>query len=74
MEDYSITVNDIEEWQTIRDIDSLDRTFEKAKRTLVGGGKTILIRVQPNGDSYPFEEYSTLEDLAAYKKRVYQYL
>ena len=74
MEDYIIKVNHIEEWQTIKDTDSLDRTFDRAKRTLVGGGKVLLVRVQPSGETYRFEEYDTLEDLEAYKGRVYQYL
>jgi len=74
MEDLIIPVNRIEECQTINDTASLDNIFEKAKKTLVGGGKLILVRVQPSGESYPFEEYSNLDDLAAYKKNVYKYL
>ena len=74
MEDLIIAVNRIEECQTLNDTASLDNIFEKAKKTLVGGGKLILVRIQPSGESYPFEEYSDLDDLMAYKKNVYKYL
>lgn len=74
MEDLVISVNQIEEYQTLNDTDSLDRIFDRAQRTLVGGGKMILVRVQSSGESYPFEEFSNLDDLRAYKKNVYKYL
>ena len=74
MEDYIINVGKVEEWQTIKDIASLDELFQRAKRTLVGGGTVALVREQRNGEAYRFEEFTNLEDLAVYKKNVYKYL
>ena len=74
MEDYIINVGKVEEWQTIKDLTALDEVFQRAKRTLVGGGTVALVREQRNGDSYRFEEFSNLEDFEKYKKNVYKYL
>jgi hypothetical protein len=74
MEDLIISVNDIEEWQTLNDMDSLGRVFRKAHSVLVGGGKVVLERVQSSGQRYKFEEFSSLDDLEAYRKNVYKYL
>ena len=74
MEDYIINVGKVEEWQTIRDIASLDEVFQREKRTLVGGGTVALVRIQRNGESYRFEEFTNLEDFEQYKKNVYKYL
>jgi len=74
MEDLVIAVNNIEEWQTLNDTNSLGRVFRKAQSVLVGGGKVVLERVQPSGQRDRFEEFTTLEELEAYKKNVYKYL
>jgi len=74
MEDLVIAVNNIEEWQTLNDTNSLGRVFRRAQSVLVGGGKVILERVQPSGQRYQFEEFTNLEDLEAYRKNVYKYL
>ena len=74
MEDYIINVGKVEEWQTIKDIATLDEVFLRAKRTLVGGGTVALVREQRNGESYRFEEFTNLDDLEQYKKNVYKYL
>ena len=74
MDNFSILVNKIEEWQMINDRSSLDEVFQRAKRVLVGGGTVILMRTQPSGETYPFEEISNLEDFDAYKTRVYKYI
>jgi len=74
MEDLVIAVNNIEEWQTLNDTNSLGRMFRKAQSVLVGGGKVVLERVQPSGQRDRFEEFTTLEELEAYKKNVYKYL
>ena len=74
MEDLVITVNNIEEWQTLNDTNNLGRVFRKAQSVLVGGGKVVLERVQPSGEHYKFDELTSLEDLDAYKKNVYKYL
>jgi hypothetical protein len=69
-----INVTQIEEWQTIEDINSLENIFMKAQQVLTGGGIVNLIRRYANGNSDKFDELSTLEDLAAYKKAVFKYL
>ena len=74
MEDLVITVNNIEEWQTLNDTNSLGRVFRRAQSVLVGGGKVVLERVQPSGEHYKFEEFTSLEDLETYKKNVYKYV
>lgn len=74
MEDYIINVGKVEEWQMIKDIAALDEVFQRAKRTLVGGGTVALVREQRNGASYRFEEFTNLDDFEQYKKNVYKYL
>jgi hypothetical protein len=74
MDDFSINVGKVEEWQMIRDISSLDETFQRAKRILVGGGVVALVREQRDGTTWKVEEFSNLEDFEAYKKNVYKYL
>lgn len=74
MEDYIISVGKVEEWQMTNDIGALDKVFGRAKQVLVGGGVVALVREQRSGEVYRFEELSTLEDLEAYRKRVYKYL
>ena len=74
MEDYIINVGKVEEWQNIKDIGSLDEVFQRAKRTLVGGGTVALVREQRKGEAYRFEEFTNLEDFEQYRKNVYKYL
>ena len=74
MEDFIINVGKVEEWQTIRDMDSLKELFQRAKRTLVGGGTVALVREQRNGETYRFEAFTNLEDLEQYRQHVYKYL
>jgi hypothetical protein len=74
MEDYIINVSQIEEMQTIRDIPGLDRIFNKAKITIIGGSRVILVRKQLNGHTEKFDEYSNADDFEAYKANVYKYL
>jgi hypothetical protein len=74
MSEYIITVNQIEEYQTLNDKKSLDAIFRKAQSAVVGGEVVALVRQNPNGQSYRFEEISTLEDLNEYKKKVYKYV
>jgi hypothetical protein len=74
MEDLVITVNNIEEWQTLNDTNSLGQVFRRAQNVLVGGGKVLLERIQPSGEHYKFDELTSLEDLETYKKNVYKYV
>jgi hypothetical protein len=74
MEDYIINVGQIEDLQMINDIAGLDIIFQRAKRTLVGGGIVALVRQQRGGQEDRFESFSTLEDLEVYRKNVYKHL
>ncbi|HLI92058.1 MAG TPA: hypothetical protein VKU83_00540 [Puia sp.] len=71
MEDYIISVGKVEEWQMTNDVTELEIVFDRAKRVLVGGGVVALVREQRSGPAYRFEEFRSLEDLEAYKRRVY---
>lgn len=74
MEDYIINVKNIEELQMINDVAGLDSIFQRAKVNLVGGGTVAVVRHQRDGQIDRIEEFNNLEDLAAYKKRIYKYL
>ena len=74
MEELTINVGQVEEWQTLNDVRSLDELFQRAKRVLVGGGTVVLVREIRSGDSYKFDEFTNLEDFELYKSNVYKYL
>jgi hypothetical protein len=74
MQEMEIDVAQIEEWQTIKDLDSLDRLFSKAQQVLTGGGIIIMVRSQPKGKPVKFDELSTLDELKSYKNTVFKYL
>jgi hypothetical protein len=74
MEDYIINVGQVEELQMVNDVASLDNIFQRAKRTVIGGCSVVLVRQQRSGQVDKFEEFSTLEDLEAYRKNVYKHL
>ncbi|HXD76972.1 MAG TPA: hypothetical protein VN616_04145 [Puia sp.] len=74
MEDYIISIGNVEEWQMTNDVTALDTVFERAKRVLVGGGIVALVREHRSGEVYRFEEFSNLEDFEVYKRNVYRHL
>jgi len=74
MQQYVINVTQIEELQTIRNTDELDKLFSKARSVLVGGGTVLLVREHSSGKKEKFDEITTLDDLDGYKKQVYKYL
>jgi len=74
MHEYIIDAGQIEELQTISNKDELDKIFDKAKRTIVNGESVWLVRRQLNGKQEKYDELTTLEELTAYKSRVYKYL
>jgi len=74
MQEYIISVSEVEEWQMTNDIQALDNVFGRAKRVLVGGGIVAVVREQRSGEVYRVEEFSTLEDLERYRKGVYRWL
>lgn len=74
MQEYSINVGEIEELQMIKDTDRLDQIFARAKSTVVQGGSVFLVRHNPDGTTYNFDEISTEPDLENYKNSVFKYL
>jgi hypothetical protein len=74
MQELIIQVNQIEELQTIKDTDELDRIFKKAQSTIVQGEAVVLVRKNPNGEVNTVEQLTTEADLAAYKQQVLKYL
>ncbi|MDF2189599.1 hypothetical protein [Paraflavitalea sp. CAU 1676] len=74
MEDYIINVKNIEEMQMINDVKGLDSIFQRAKVILVGGGTVAVVRHQRDGQVDRIEEFTNLDDLATYLKRVYKYI
>ncbi len=74
MEAFEINVSEIEELQTYKYTDVLDKIFTKARRIIVGGEIVILVRQYADGRSEKFDEITTAEDLEAYRKQVYKYL
>ena len=74
MQEYEINVTEIEDLQTYQNKDALDKIFTRAERTVLGGEKVILVRGYPDGRREKFDELTTEEDLAAYKRNVYKYL
>lgn len=74
MNDYTINVAQIEELQTIRNIDELETIFTRAKSAVVNGAKVILVRKEASGKINKFDAMDTLEDLEKYRERVFRYL
>ena len=74
MQEYIIQVNEVEGLQTIKNIQELDAIFRRAKSTIVNGEKVLLTRSYPDGRSERFDEITTEDELATYKKSVYKYL
>lgn len=74
MAEYVIYVGQIEELQTLNDKPALDAIFRKAQSAVVGGEVVALVRQTASGQSYRFDEISTLDDLNEYKKNVYKYV
>jgi hypothetical protein len=74
MREYVIDVSKIEELQTLNDKDELEKVFFKAQSTIVNGEKVMIVRKNKSGKSEKFDEFSTLEDLEHYRKRVLKYL
>ena len=74
MTEYVIDVSKIEELQTLNDQHQLENIFAKAKSTIVNGEKVLLVRKTSSGPAQKFDEFTTLEELEAYRKRVFKYL
>jgi hypothetical protein len=74
MTDLKINVGQVEEWQTLNDINTLENLFTKAKSTIVNGASVFLVRKDATGKSIKFDQMDTLDQLEEYKKTVFKYL
>lgn len=74
MQEYIISVGQIEELQMLNDRNALEAIFNRAKSTIVNGEIVALVRETRTGEVYRFEEISNLADLEVYKKNVYKYV
>lgn len=74
MQEYIINITEMEELQTIKNTDALDHIFARAKKTLVGGERVVLVRQEASGRNYEVEALTTLDDLDAYRQRIFKYL
>lgn len=74
MDNYVIDVTQVEELQTLSDVQELEKIMSKAKTAIVNGAEVHLVRKEKNGRSQPFDTLDTLEQLAQYKKQVFKYL
>ncbi|MGE5519137.1 MAG: hypothetical protein ACM3VS_04345 [Candidatus Dadabacteria bacterium] len=74
MRDLTINVGQVEEWQTLNDINALEGMFNKAKSTIVNGACVLLVRKDSSGKSNKFDQLDTLDELEEYKQNVYKYL
>lgn len=74
MQEYIINVAEVEELQTIKNVDALDTIFARAKSTVVNGESVIIVRKFNDGRTERFDEITTLEELETYRKHVYKYL
>lgn len=73
-QEYTINVQEVEELQTIGDRDALELLFDRARRTVIGGGIVVLVRRSPGGEEARFDELSTEADLDQYRQQVFRYL
>jgi hypothetical protein len=74
MEDYTINVVQVEEYQTLENTNELENIFTKARSAIVNGAKVILVRKGSSGKAERFDEMDTLEDLEQYKAGVFKYI
>ena len=74
MNDYSINVTQIEEYQNIENVSELEKIFNRAKSTIVNGAIVLLVRKDAAGKSAKFDELDTLEELEKYRMQVFKYL
>jgi hypothetical protein len=74
MKDYIIEVNNIEDLQTLNEVQELEKIFEKAQSTIVNGEKVLLVRKTAASSAEKFDELSTLEQLQQYRKSVFRYI
>lgn len=72
--EYTIDVQQVEQLQTIADTDALEQIFDRARRTVIGGGVVQLIRTAASGEVSRFDEIGNEADLETYRSQVFKYL
>lgn len=72
--EYTINVQEVEQLQTIGDTEALEQIFDRARRTVIGGGVVVLVRISPGGEVSRFDELTNESDLSEYRSRVFRYL
>lgn len=72
--DFTINMQEIEDLQATSTTDALEQIFDRARRTIIGGGTVVLVRAVAGGAPSRFDEISNEEDLAAFRQRVFRYL
>lgn len=74
MPEFTINVSDVEELQTIKNLDELNKIFARAQSTVIQGGSVVLVRGTSSGEEYKFDELTTEADVENYKQAVFKYL
>jgi len=72
--EYTINVQQVEELQTIGNREELENIFDRARRTVIGGGIVVLERRSPGGEVSRFDELTTEDDLTGYQQQVFKYM
>ena len=74
MDIFPVYINDLEEWEMLKDAYQIGLTFQKAQSMIVGGGKLQLIRKQFDQSEVVIDEIDELEVLEKMKKHYMRYL
>ena len=74
MAEYTINVSEVEDLQTISNVAELNKMFARAQSTVVQGGTVVLVRRNPDGSVYEFDEITTEAEVENYKEMVFKYL
>jgi hypothetical protein len=74
MAEFTINVSEVEDLQTINNVDELNKMFARAQSTVVQGGTVFLVRRTSDGTTYKFDEITTEADIENYKQSVFKYL
>lgn len=73
MDILPVYINDLEEWEMLKDAYALNLFFQKAQSMIVGGGKVQLIRRQFDRSEVVIEEIDELEGLEKIKEKYWRY-
>jgi hypothetical protein len=74
MDIYQVYINDLEEWEMLKDEYQLSLFFQKAQSVLVGGGTVRIVRKQFNNSEVVLEDIDQLEVLLKLKEKMWRFL